>query len=164
MKPSHLRGFTLIEVMVVVAIIALLASLAYPAYRSSVLKGKRAQGRTALAELLQQQERYMTQRNCYLAFTTSASFIATATAATVCGTTAASTVPFKVFSGDNPSSAAYKLYADACPGGLSIQECVRINAEPINADLEAGTLRILSTGTKDCTGTVSVSNPALCWP
>ena len=39
-----------------------------------------SQGSAALAELLQQQERYMTQRNCYLAFTTSGAGTATATA------------------------------------------------------------------------------------
>jgi len=69
MKNSRERGFTLIELMIVVAVIAILASIAYPAYRDSVLKGKRAAGRAALAELLQQEERYMTQQNTYLSFT-----------------------------------------------------------------------------------------------
>lgn len=36
------RGFTLIEMMIVVAIIALLASIAYPSYQSYVIKSKRA--------------------------------------------------------------------------------------------------------------------------
>lgn len=170
MKPAHMRGFTLIELMIVVAIVAILAAIAYPAYTNSVLKGKRAQARTALAELMQQQERYMTQRNCYLGFTTSPSFVATATApspSTDCGGVTATSVPFKTFSGDSQSSAAYRIYADTCPatsGTLSIAECVRVNAQPVGSDPEASTLWLTSTGTKGCTGTVSTSNPALCWP
>ena len=36
------RGFTLIEMMIVVAIIALLASIVYPSYQSYIIKSKRA--------------------------------------------------------------------------------------------------------------------------
>lgn len=161
------RGFTLIELMIVVAIVALLASVAYPAYTSAILKGKRAEGRAALAELIQQQERYMTQRNCYLGFATTPSGTATATApspSTACGGVTASSVPFKTFSGDSLAKAAYLLSADVCPSDtagttLSIAECVRVIATPIGSDTDAGSLRMTSTGTKDCTG----SNTTVCW-
>ena len=77
---KYSAGFTLIELMIVVAIIGILAAVAYPAYTDSVLKGRRAQGRAAVAQLIQQQERYITQRNCYLGFTTNSSTgVATAT-------------------------------------------------------------------------------------
>ena len=69
MKYQTNRGFSLIELMIVVAIIGIMASIAYPAYTGAVLKGKRAEGRKALAELLQQQERYMSQHNCCLLYT-----------------------------------------------------------------------------------------------
>jgi len=139
MKKNLIAGFTLIELMIVVAIVAILTSIAYPAYTSSILKGKRAEGRAALAELLQQQERYMTQNNAYFAFTNAS------------GITTPATVPFKTFSGDTPAKAAYQLSSFACPSS-TISECVVVAAEPVTSDPDAGTFQIPSTGTKTCTG------------
>ena len=166
-KKNIQTGFSLIELIIVVGIVAILASVAYPTYTSSVLKGKRAEGRAALAELMQQQERYLTQNNCYLAFTTASNGTATAIApspATACGGVTATSVPFKTFSGDSLAKASYLLSAGVCPTAvtsvtLSIADCVRVIATPIIADAEAGTMRITTTGTKDCTGT----NSSVCW-
>jgi len=149
-----LRGFTLIELMIVVAVVAILAAIAYPSYKDSVIKGKRAQGRSALMDLLQQQERYMTQTGSYMIFA------AGATGAN--GTTRSGTgvsIPFKTTSGDNPSSAAYSLGAEACPGSLALNECVRVFANPTFTDAAAGTLQAQSTGIKSCT----VPGSTVCW-
>ena len=154
-KRASVRGFTLIELMIVVAIVGILASIAYPSYRDSVLKGRRAQARTALLELMQQQERYMTQRNTYLAFTTDASGVTTPT-------TAADT--FKVYSGDNASSPAYRLSAVACYSQL-ITQCVKLTAAPTVADAAVGSLSLSSTGVKTCSNISSTDAKfRLCWP
>ena len=58
-------GFTLIEMMVVVAIVAILASIAYPSYQESVRKGRRAQATADLGELAQALERHFTVNNTY---------------------------------------------------------------------------------------------------
>jgi type IV pilus assembly protein PilE len=147
MKNRNSGGFTLIEVMIVVAIVGILAAVAYPSYTDSVLKGRRAEGRAALAELLQQQERYMTQRNVYLSFTNTS------------GTTVPASVPFKTFSGDNAAKPAYRLQSSVCAAGVALTECVMVEAVPVVTDSKAGTLQILSTGVKQCTGT----DTSVCW-
>ncbi len=50
------KGFTLLELMVVVIIIAIVAAFAYPTYRQHVVKTRRADAKGSLAELAQLQE------------------------------------------------------------------------------------------------------------
>jgi type IV pilus assembly protein PilE len=59
------QGFTLIELMIVVAIIAVLAAVAYPAYQDQVRKSRRAQAKADLVEMTQILERYRTVNNTY---------------------------------------------------------------------------------------------------
>lgn len=51
------QGFTLIELMIVVAIIGILAAIAYPSYQSYVEKTRRGQAQADLLELVQLLER-----------------------------------------------------------------------------------------------------------
>jgi type IV pilus assembly protein PilE len=60
-----LRGFTLIELMIVVAVIALLAAVAYPSYRTHVAKSQRSQGQQVLSDVAQRQEQYLLDRRQY---------------------------------------------------------------------------------------------------
>lgn len=64
-RVSRGRGFSLIELMVVVLIVGIIAAIAYPSYRRSVLKSHRADGETALMDYAQQLERCYTQYNAY---------------------------------------------------------------------------------------------------
>ena len=61
------RGFTLIEIMIVVVIAAILAAVAYPSFMSQVRKGRRSDAVEALARLQQAQERWRSRNPSYAA-------------------------------------------------------------------------------------------------
>jgi type IV pilus assembly protein PilE len=58
MKRQINSGFTLIELMIVVAVIAIIAAFGYPSYRESVIKSRRADAKAALSGLQLAQEKY----------------------------------------------------------------------------------------------------------
>jgi type IV pilus assembly protein PilE len=60
-----LRGFTLVELIVAVAVVAILAAVAMPSYSAYVVRGKRAQAKTALLQAAQTMERVYSQSGCY---------------------------------------------------------------------------------------------------
>ena len=59
-------GFTLIELMIVVAVIAILAAIALPAYSSYIAKARRGTAQTCLIEASQHLERYYTNKLTYV--------------------------------------------------------------------------------------------------
>ncbi len=69
-KVRRERGFTLIELIVVMVIIAVLAAVAIPNYTEYVQRGRRQEAKAALLQIAQWQERLRTQTNSYATATT----------------------------------------------------------------------------------------------
>nr|WP_183410938.1 type IV pilin protein [Litorivivens lipolytica] len=61
------KGFTLIEVMVVVAMIAIIATIAMGSYRDSTVRANRTAAASYLLEVANMQERYLLDNRSYAA-------------------------------------------------------------------------------------------------
>jgi type IV pilus assembly protein PilE len=59
------NGFTLIELMIVVAIIGILAAIAYPSYQDQVMKSRRSDAQSLVLDVAARQERFYFDNGSY---------------------------------------------------------------------------------------------------
>ena len=133
-------GFTLIELMIVVAILGVLASIALPAYQQNVRSGARSEAQSLLVQVAASQERFYSDNNSY---STNANPLASPAVATV-----------------TSERGFYQVAVAACGGG-TIATCFVATATPQGnqtAD-SCTTLTITNTGLKGATG----DSAANCW-
>jgi type IV pilus assembly protein PilE len=137
---AHTRkhwGFTLIEVMIVVAIIGILAAIAIPAYSNYITRTNRAAARSCILEIAQFMERrYTTQQNYDVG-----------------------AVPLQGCQTEGNLDTRYTLTVDTLA-----QNTYRVVATPIGAqvtsDAACGTLTLDQAGTRTESGS---SDVAQCW-
>ena len=131
------RGFTLIELMIVIVIIGILFAVALPSYQSSVLRGHRADAQGILMDISAREERFMAQNNTY---TTD---INTAAGLNI-GTTTS-------------NNGYYNLSVAACGGGIATCYLLTATATGGQAnDTDCATITLSSTG-------VTSGTTANCW-
>lgn len=64
-RSDHVRGMTLIELLIVVAIVGILAAIAGPAWNDQVIKSRRADARNTLLAAQIEQEQYRANNLTY---------------------------------------------------------------------------------------------------
>lgn len=139
---SQAAGFTLVELMIVVAIVAILSAIAYPSYQEHVIKSRRATAQTCLLELAQFMERFYTTN---MRYDQTPSGAAVSLPATSCRTDLGAFYTFG-FAAGQPQATTYTL--EAVPKGAQ-------------NDPKCGTLGVNQQGVKTKSGTAaSVSE---CW-
>jgi len=152
MRNLRANGFTLTELIIVVAILAILTGIAYPSYLESVRKSNRGDAQAALTGLASAMQRYHTE-------TTPSSFVGAA----------ASGPPgppdSSVFPSQSPLDGVIKRY------DLRIQSAAasayELRAVPIAGsaqdDDKCGTLTLTSTGQRGITGGDAGVTWQKCW-
>jgi type IV pilus assembly protein PilE len=132
------KGFTLIELMIVVAIIGILSAVAYPAYNRYTESARRTSAQGALLENAQWMER---------AYTTNGSYPISAASLPIQTSPAEGTIFYNIAL-QSPLANSYTLLAT-----------------PINAQIndECGVLSIDQTGKTDIANAASSVVRADCW-
>jgi type IV pilus assembly protein PilE len=147
------RGFSLIELMIVVAIIGVLAAIAMPSYRDYVYRANRTVAKTVLMEIVGKQEGFYTDRKRY------AEVLGPQSATNNLGYDAAVIFikPDGTKDDETSSDAIYRVTLSA-----ATMTSFTVQAEPINGqlkDTKCVNLTVDNVGTKAATGT----NSADCW-
>lgn len=144
MRPE---GFTLIEVLIVLAIVGVLVAIAIPSYETSFSKGRRVDGRAFALDLAAREEEYFLQHHRY-------------------------TSEVEAAAGLNSSTLSpegfYRGSVGACEGG-DLADCFQVTVSALEfqrvADLACVILTVTNTGRRgssDSAGNVAESG-ARCW-
>lgn len=130
-----ISGFTLIELMIVVAIVGILVAVAYPSYQNQIIKSNRASAKACLMEHAQFLERYYTTNLTYVG------------AAPALGCTTEGNLNQRyLIATDNLGATTYQV--TAIPQGAQTRDTL------------CGTLGLTQAGTRTETGTGTVAD---CW-
>jgi type IV pilus assembly protein PilE len=143
MNQSNMRGFTLIEMMIVVAIIGILAAIAYPSYAEYVARGRRADAKAALLDRAQWMERQ---------YSVSGRYDRTGGGDALDGTslpalTGATAVQYAQSFASGPTATGYVLQMEPTASGVMASD-------------RCGAFQVSQTGARTITGAVPT---ATCW-
>lgn len=151
-SPRHAKGFSLIELMIVVAIVGILSAIAYPSYTKHVQKAKRSDAHTALNEVYQRQESYFLRNYSYASGLGGAAGQLNYGTASPEGEYTLSITPTPTGCGGTNASACTGYTATATASGSTQL-----------GDTDCRTLNITNRGTKSSANTSSTDTSTICW-
>ncbi|KXS54006.1 MAG: type IV pilus assembly protein PilE [Marinobacter sp. T13-3] len=137
MKTRANAGFTLIELMIVVAIIGIIAAIAYPSYQGYVESTRRGDAKGALMQFASAMERYYTQNNTYIGADGGSSAINTTN----------TSPPASLFPDEAPLDGSAKFY-DLYIYDLQANSFI-LRAVPKNGQAGDGFLQLRSNGVRE---------------
>jgi type IV pilus assembly protein PilE len=139
-RRADYRGFTLVELMVVVVIAGILMAIAIPSYKNSIRKSRRTDAKTALLDLAGREERFNSTSGAYA--------------------TTAANLGYGAF----PTSVGNGYYTIAAPtvvaGNATTVASFSITATPVVGsdqakDTACGSFTLTSTGVQSVSGTAT---------
>ena len=150
-KKNLQRGFTMMELLIVITIIGILAAIAYPSYVSSIAKGKRAEARGELLEVAQYMQRFYSQNDRY--------------DQTNAATPVATTIPAALAVVPKGAAAGSQNYDISFVANSLTATGFQLQAVPVNSQAGdmCGTLLLNSVGQKGVSGATSSQTAATCW-
>jgi len=128
---SRVVGFSLIELIVVVAVIAILAAVGYPFYQSQMRSTKRTDGQAKLLEIMQAQQKFFSNNQRYTS--------------NIVGD-----LGFSDAGGGSVASdkGVYSIAADVCNLATPISRCVLLRATALGGQASDGVLTYNSLNQK----------------
>ncbi|HEY3646159.1 MAG TPA: type IV pilin protein [Gammaproteobacteria bacterium] len=142
------NGFTLIELMVVVAIVGIIAGIAYPSYLKSMQKGRRAEAKTELTRFAQALERCYSSNGTYQ--NTGCSTVEDSSGNFLSGLQSSPNKYYNI-TASTLSPIAYKLTATAVSGG------------PQANDTGCTVMNLDNTGKRTSGSTSATTDTGSCW-
>ena len=136
------RGFSLIELMIVVAIVAIISAFAYPSYQRYVIKAKRSVAQNALLQVADRQQQFFMDNKRFAADITNLGFPASPYVVDDNGTPTVASDGDAVYSLSLSNVTATTWTATAAP----------LNGQ-LSRDTYCGSLTITQTGAKGKSGT-----------
>lgn len=155
------RGFTLIELMIVVALVAVIAAFAIPSYRQHAMKSNRAAAEAFMQQVANRQEQYVLNARTYA---TSLAALNLTQPANLQGKYNVSITPTTT----NPSNTYYTITAVPTGGQVNDKVCgvIALDQTGNKAALctvdTAGNVN-LNTSTTPPSMVCSVSQGSVCW-
>lgn len=148
MTSGTAKGFTLVELMVVILIGSILLAIAAPSYMTHIRKSRRTEARTALLDLASREERYMSGNNAY-----------TNTAANL-GYTA---LPTTIGSGYYTLTVGAPVAATAAAPASFAATATPVAGKGQDKDLQCVSFTVDSTGKQSALNSGGTDSTSTCW-